>query len=61
MDDRSGPVRIDELQRDRPAALTLPAVESVAILQGRREVIIRHGAELYRLRLTASNKLILTK
>jgi len=60
MDDRSGPARIDEMQRDRPA-LTLPAVESVAILQGRREVIIRHGAELYRLRLTASNKLILTK
>ncbi len=60
MDDRSGPARIEEMQRDRPA-LTLPAVESVAILQGRREVIIRHGAELYRLRLTASNKLILTK
>lgn len=60
MDDRSGPARIDEMQRDR-SALTLPAVESVAILQGRREVIIRHGAELYRLRLTASNKLILTK
>jgi hemin uptake protein HemP len=60
MDDRRGPARIDEMQRDRPA-LTLPAVESVAILQGRREVIIRHGAELYRLRLTASNKLILTK
>ncbi|MBU8872683.1 hemin uptake protein HemP [Reyranella sp. MMS21-HV4-11] len=60
MDDRSGPARIDEMQRDR-SAFTLPAVESVAILQGRREVIIRHGAELYRLRLTASNKLILTK
>lgn len=60
MDDRSAPARIDEMQRDR-SALTLPAVESVAILQGRREVIIRHGAELYWLRLTASNKLILTK
>jgi len=52
--------RVDETQRDR-SDLTMPAVESVAILQGRREVLIRHGAELYRLRLTASNKLILTK
>jgi hemin uptake protein HemP len=31
------------------------------ILRGQREVIIQHGAERYRLRLTASNKLILTK
>lgn len=56
----SRPFRTDETLRDRPE-LTMPAVESVAILQGRREVLIRHGAELYRLRLTASNKLILTK
>ena len=28
---------------------------------GRRELIIRHGEETYRLRVTASNKLILTK
>ncbi len=56
----SRPFRTDETPRDRPE-LTMPAVESVAILQGRREVLIRHGAELYRLRLTASNKLILTK
>ncbi len=56
----SRPFRTDETLRDRPE-LTMPTVESVAILQGRREVLIRHGAELYRLRLTASNKLILTK
>jgi hemin uptake protein HemP len=41
--------------------VTLPAVESTALLQGRRELVIRHGAVMYRLRLTASNKLILTK
>jgi hemin uptake protein HemP len=28
---------------------------------GRRELIIRHGTGSYRLRVTASNKLILTK
>ena len=43
------------------AAPTAPAVDSTALLQGRREVPIRHGADTYRLRLTASNKLILTK
>ena len=36
-------------------------VDSVTLMQGRRELIIRHGAETYRLRVTASNKLILTK
>ena len=36
-------------------------VDSVELFVGRREVIIRHGADAYRLRITASNKLILTK
>jgi len=44
------------------AAAASPAVvDSVTLLGGRRELIIRHGDEVYRLRLTASNKLILTK
>ena len=38
-----------------------PAVDSKSLLQGRRELAIRHGDATYRLRLTASNKLILTK
>lgn len=38
-----------------------PAVSSADLLAGGREVIIRHGDELYRLRLTNSNKLILIK
>jgi len=36
-------------------------VDSVTLMGGRRELVIRHGDDLYRLRLTASNKLILTK
>lgn len=39
----------------------MPVVESVALMSGQRELIIRHGTETYRLRVTASNKLILTK
>jgi hemin uptake protein HemP len=37
------------------------AVDSATLMKGRRELIIRHGADTYRLRITASNKLILTK
>ena len=36
-------------------------LESSELLAGRRELLIRHGAATYRLRLTASDKLILTK
>ena len=35
--------------------------DSRDIFQTSREVIIAHGEEIYRLRLTAQNKLILTK
>ena len=38
-----------------------PMVDSATLMKGRRELIIRHGADTYRLRITASNKLILTK
>lgn len=36
-------------------------VDSATLMGGRRELIIRHGEDTYRLRITASNKLILTK
>ena len=36
-------------------------VSSRDLLAGHREVIIEHGTEHYRLRLTNSNKLILVK
>jgi hemin uptake protein HemP len=36
-------------------------VDSIELFAGRRELVIRHGTDAYRLRITASNKLILTK
>jgi len=60
-----------EPKRGRPAATTPPApaarpaqpesLESAALLAGGTEVLIRHGAETYRLRVTRLNRLILTK
>jgi hemin uptake protein HemP len=38
-----------------------PRVRATALLQGHREVIIEHGNEEYRLRLTRQGKLLLTK
>jgi len=39
----------------------LVTVSSNDLLAGRRQLIIQHGRAQYRLRLTSSNKLILTK
>jgi len=39
----------------------LPRIASESLLQGARELEIQHGEALYRLRLTAQGKLILTK
>ena len=36
------------------------AVSATSLLNGRREVIILHAGERYRLRVTANDKLILT-
>lgn len=50
--------------RARPAATqpgAMSPLESRQLLQGRCEVLIRHGDEVYRLRHTRNNKLILTK
>ncbi|HUN45792.1 MAG TPA: hemin uptake protein HemP [Stellaceae bacterium] len=44
-----------------PPAADRPVISSRDLLAGQREVIIRHGQDLYRLRLTSSNKLILIK
>jgi hemin uptake protein HemP len=40
---------------------TMPVFDSARLLQGGREVLIRHGGECYRLRHTRNDKLILTK
>jgi hemin uptake protein HemP len=44
-----------------PSRPALPRVESLHLLAGGRELVIQHGAEEYRLRLTRNDKLILTK
>jgi hemin uptake protein HemP len=36
-------------------------IDSADLFIGTRELMIRHGSDIYRLRLTAQNKLILTK
>lgn len=36
-------------------------IDSRNLFSGSREITIAHGGEIYRLRLTAQNKLILTK
>jgi hemin uptake protein HemP len=38
-----------------------PTIESSELLAGHRQLIIQHGSERYRLLVTRSNKLILTK
>ncbi len=47
-----------------PVSSTLPAdvvMDSHQLLKGQREILIRHGDRLYRLRHTSNDKLILTK
>lgn len=56
----------DQRERDSttppmPEGILKEAMESATLLGGRRELTILHGEHVYRLRLTASNKLILTK
>jgi hemin uptake protein HemP len=41
--------------------LDIPVIDSSALMNGRRELVIRHNGQSYRLRVTASDKLILTK
>jgi hemin uptake protein HemP len=44
-----------------PAGQEPPVTSSEKLLAGGRELIIEHGTERYRLRLTSTNKLILVK
>ena len=44
-----------------PTFAVQPSIESNSLLRGTREVLIRHGGEIYRLRHTRNDKLILTK
>ena len=40
---------------------TLPMLNAAELFSAGREVLIRHAGDIYRLRLTSNNKLILTK
>jgi hemin uptake protein HemP len=57
------PSSVEQLaERERnDGGQAIPIVDSATLLGGRRELIIQHGTGSYRLRVTASNKLILTK
>jgi hemin uptake protein HemP len=44
-----------------PSRRTPRRIASVQLMAGNREIIIEHGDDEYRLRLTGSGKLILTK
>lgn len=54
------PMASDPMASD-PMARGPTVVTSQSLFAGRREIIIEHGAERYRLCITASKKLILTK
>jgi hemin uptake protein HemP len=57
MDDDPHP----DTTNSQPKAPQPTPITSAQLLGGRREIVIQHGAEQYRLRLTSSNKLILVK
>jgi hemin uptake protein HemP len=46
---------------ERKVAVVGDRIDSRDLFVGVREIIIGHGSDSYRLRLTAQNKLILTK
>jgi hemin uptake protein HemP len=54
---RSGPVN----SGTRQVTVVGSEIDSQELFQTERELLIRHGGMVYRLRLTGLNKLILTK
>jgi hemin uptake protein HemP len=44
-----------------PVPIALREIDSNSLLQGEKEILIRHSGEVYRLRLTKNDKLILQK
>ncbi len=55
------PLSLRDRMTARPAAITNEPLDSHVLLKGEREVLIRHGDKIYRLRHTSNDKLILTK
>ncbi len=54
---RQGSAKEERLEK----SISVQAISSEKLLQGRRELQILHGNEIYRLTLTRSGKLILHK
>lgn len=68
MSDEKGPeglskagTRASQTDAVRSVSLSENRIDSRDLFSGNREITIAHGDETYRLRLTALNKLILTK
>jgi hemin uptake protein HemP len=51
----------DAGQQTRTIGIVAHRIDSRDLFAGRREIIIMHGSDTYRLRLTSQNRLILTK
>ncbi|MBC7818900.1 MAG: hemin uptake protein HemP [Planctomycetaceae bacterium] len=52
----------DEAERPKPVEKTnVREVSSDELLRGQTELLIRHGEEIYRLKVTRNQKLILNK
>jgi len=51
----------DDKTRTPPTKRTIREVDSSELLHGESELLIRHGDEVYRLKLTRNGKLILQK
>jgi hemin uptake protein HemP len=48
-------------ERDRPPRKPAREIDVAALTEGAGEVVLLHNGERYRLRITANDKLILTK
>ena len=51
----------DRVATTRDTAFNVRLIRSEDLFCGDQEILIRHGSEIYRLRVTRSGKLILTK
>jgi hemin uptake protein HemP len=58
---RSGREPLPVAGECRTITVTGGRIDSRDLFVDRREITVTHGADIYRLRLTAQNKLILTK
>ncbi len=52
---------LEESASGMPQSASLREIHSSSLLLGQKEILIRHGEEVYRLRLTRNGKLILQK